>query len=102
MQCYAATFATQGINTTTWYRNFWRSRPAIDRVPPLSNNDAASSESESSLLKHRSRKRPASSSRQHGVKIKSGMNARETAMTRILANHIPLCVQPRNIMSQWG
>ena len=44
---------------------------ASDRVPPLSNNDEAASESESSLVKHRSEKRPAklSSSRRHGLKI---------------------------------
>ena len=31
----------------------------INLVTPLSNNDAVSSESESSLVKHRSEKRPA-------------------------------------------
>ena len=50
-------------------------RTSGDLVQPLSNNDAVCYEYSSSLVKHRSQKRPALSLHQRGVKTSLGMSA---------------------------
>ena len=69
------------------YRIIFRSSRQC--VPPLSNNDAASSES--SLVKHRPEKRPAF---QLASRVK-------LEWSRVVANHRPLCIQRRNKMVKW-